>query len=203
MAAIPVENIQPRMKRILAACLVSLLFVSGAWAGRPILMSESEACVATDLVVIAEVGPGKEMPKSDDPFGAIEYWHGEFTERAEAKVEKTLLGEPPKELVIYGGQRPARTLYVLKEGRYLVLLKKLDGEGYRATDGLHSFVPLKDGKAGWPLDPWNEDRKWMSPEEVVEMIKGHKKRAAEMRKAKEGEDVENEGADPGAGESGK
>jgi hypothetical protein len=145
---------------------------------------KTEACAGADLVVIATVAASKNVPAtpddpSVDPFadGASKWHNFGFTKFAQAVVERTLLGTAPDELLNYGGKLGLGTDFKMKEGRYFILLTKVKDGAYRAVDYHYSFVPIKDGKVGWLIDRFTEERQWVFPEEAIRRIKANKEKA--------------------------
>lgn len=166
------------MRLLLIAALAHLAFSESLLAGRPIILSEIEACAGAELVVIASLSDPEELPE-DDPFGDSEWSKFGFTHFAEAEVTQVLLGTAPKDLRVYGGKMAAGTDYRLEKGSFLILLTKVKDEGYRAVDWHYSFVPIKDGKVGWLIDRSTEKREWISPEEALRRINANKLKGKE------------------------
>ncbi len=162
-----------QMKPILVVVLAHIGLASGLFAGRPIIVSEVEACVYADLVVIATVSPSKDVPV-DGPFGESSWHNFGFTEFAEAEISQTLLGTAPKSLLIYGGKMFGGTDFRMEEGRYLILLMKVKDGAYRAVDWHYSFAPLKNEKVGWLVEKSPIKREWLTKTEVLRRIEANK-----------------------------
>lgn len=167
------------MIRILLAVIALLAFPERVSAGRPLIFTEGEVCFQTDLVVIATLQEPIDVPTdTDDPFGGFgsKWHHFGFTHFAKTKVEGVLLGDAPKELLVYGGKLNAGIPYRLEKGRFLLLLKKVqdDEDGYRAVDWHYSFVPMKGDKVGWLVNRYPEKREWITPTEAIDRIKALK-----------------------------
>ncbi|MEM1085099.1 MAG: hypothetical protein AAGI48_13385 [Verrucomicrobiota bacterium] len=142
---------------VIVASFIASSYVSEG--GRPIILSESDACSRSELVVIANVGEPKDIPE-DELFGGSKWDEFGFTRFAESKIKKTLIGKGPENLQVYGGKINAGTHYRLEAGYFLLLLSKVgDGAGsYRAVDWHYSFMPIKDGKVSWLVDRFSKKR---------------------------------------------
>jgi hypothetical protein len=165
------------MRSLVIAAVAHIALVSSVVAGRPIILEEAEACAGADLVVIATIAAAKDVPATpDDPFvdpfvkGASKWHNLGFTKFAQVEVERTLIGNAPDELWIYGGKLGLGTDFRIAEGQYLLLLKQVKDDAYRAVDWNYSFVPIKDGKVGWLIDRFTDKRQWISAEEAIRLI---------------------------------
>lgn len=161
------------MKTLLATAITFVALAGSAIAGRPIIISEIEACSGADLVVIATIADPEVIP-TKDPFGDSEWTNYGFTHFAKAEVKQVLLGTPPKVLQIFGGKLGAGTAYRLEKGVFLILLTRVKHDAYRAVDWHYSFSPIKDGKVGWLADRIKEDRIWITPDDALQRIKANK-----------------------------
>lgn len=164
-------------RTILPALL--LTFSGVAEAGRPIILSEMEACRGAELVVIATLDAPREAPEDnpgeDDPFGGSNWLQYGFTHVSEIRVAEEVIGKAPKNLRVYGGKLNAGTHYRLEEGKYLLLLTRVEKGAYRAVDWHYSFMPLKEGKVGWLVDRSSKKREWITPLQVARRIEAHQK----------------------------
>jgi hypothetical protein len=156
---------------VAAICIIATSFV--ALAGRPIILSEVEACSEADIVVVGTVEAAKDLPDTD-PFDEPK-WSERFTQTAEITSFKVLMGDPPTKLTICGGKAPAGTDYRLEDGEFLLLLKKVGDGFYRAVDWSYSFMPAKGGKVEWLLDRESKKTKWITTAEALERIKKSRK----------------------------
>ena len=126
------NTVRSKMKSLIIAIMAQMMFAACVIAGRPIILTEAEACSGADLVVIGKVSKAKDVPAdADDPFAWSSSWHNfGFTKVAPVKVEDALLGTAPDVLRIYGGKLGAGTDFRIEEGRYLLLLTRVKDDAH-------------------------------------------------------------------------
>ena len=177
------------MKTVLIRLIAFLVMLETTLAGHPIFLPEAEACSGADLVVIATLDPPKDLPL--DPFGSDWNRYG-FTLFSHGTIAKVLLGNPPKSLLVYGGKLAGMTEFRLESGKYLLLLKKVEDDVYRAVDALYSFMPVKDGKVKWLKDRLTRKTEWITIEEAKRRIAAHKAKSQQSDPGKNDKSIKGE-----------
>ena len=167
------------MKNSFITSAIVILISSMVFAGKPIILSEAEACSGADLVAIVDIERAKDIPDAG-PF-RYSKWHDlGFSEFANAKVINVLIGTAPKKLLIYGGQIGSGTFYRLEKGKFLLLLKKVERDAYRAVDIHYSFMRIEGDKVGWLEQPPSKKTEWINIEEAVRRIKTHHRQVKQV-----------------------
>ena len=153
--------------------VTTALLSAAAFAGHPIIMPLERACKTADLVVIADVSQPRDVPSYDsarDP--AYSKWRQQgLSQCADLSNVTPLLGKPPHNITLYGGQVQALGRYRIESGRYLLLLTELEAGAYRAVDWNYSFMRVKDKQVEWMSDYFIPDKiESISPKEALKRI---------------------------------
>lgn len=155
------------------------VLVVQASAGKPIVVHLPQACAEADLVVIGVVGQTRPVPEKFE--GYSEWSQYGFSKCADVRVFQTLYGKAPERLQLYGGRIGAGTYYRLDSGRFLLLLKRVDGEAYRAVDSNFSFMRAflrYDGhKVEWLKKPTPREVEMISDKEAKVRLLSFKKQS--------------------------
>jgi len=147
------------------------------FAGRPIFLSDAEASIAADLIVIADIQTIENVPDGE-PFEPDQQVVSEssipFTQFTTITKFSVLLGAAPETISIDGGKVLSMTDFRLETGKSLLLLKKI-GEGrYRTVDWNYGLMPVKEGKVEWILTQSPRKSEWISTEEALHRIKDNR-----------------------------
>lgn len=152
-----------------------VIMTCAVFAGRPIFLTESQACSEADLVIIGTVETPEDLPDAD-PFTEPK-WGERFTRIAKISNSKVLLGAAQGKLFICGGKAAGGPDYRIEAGDYLLLLRKVGDGFYRAVDWNHSFMRAKNGKIEWLVDKASKKTEWIATEEALLRINKNRKEA--------------------------
>jgi hypothetical protein len=159
--------------------IVTFLTVSSflAFAGRPIFLSDAEASIAADLIIVADIEMIQNVSALDpfDPDKSVVSESGEaFAKVTTIRQFTVLAGAAPATIFIYGGKRGGMTDFRLEKGGSVLLLKKIGEARYRAVDWDYGLMPIQDGRVEWMLSRSPKRTEWIPVEEAIRRIKEYR-----------------------------